>query len=104
MALQRVRLQPQPHAGEGNQNPVTTGNCACADQNVRCVRAVFGGGLIDGASRDSIESGAFCFSKRYLAARSAAGRPRKDDKWFCACGFEWNTIDTGGICPSLPAP
>jgi hypothetical protein len=77
MALQRVRLQPQPHAGEGNQNPVTTGNCACADQNVRCVRAVFGGGLIDGASRDSIESGAFCFSKRYLAARSAAGRPAK---------------------------
>src|ERR1700722_15817138 len=60
----------------GNQNPVTTGNCACADQNVRWVRAVFGGGLIDGASRDSIESGAFCFSKRHLAARSAARRPQ----------------------------
>jgi hypothetical protein len=44
-----------------NQNPVTMGNCAYADQNVRCGRAVFGGGLIDGAYRDSIESGAFSF-------------------------------------------
>lgn len=20
--------------------------------------------------------------------------PRKQDKWFCTCGFEWNTFDT----------
>jgi hypothetical protein len=20
--------------------------------------------------------------------------PRKEDKWFCACGHEWNTFDT----------
>jgi hypothetical protein len=23
---------------------------------------------------------------------------RKEDKWFCTCGFEWNTFDTGGVC------
>jgi hypothetical protein len=32
---------------------VTTDRCSNADQNVRCVRTVFGGGWIDGASRDS---------------------------------------------------
>jgi len=21
--------------------------------------------------------------------------PRKDDKWFCTCGKQWNTFDTG---------
>jgi len=26
--------------------------------------------------------------------------PRKKDKWFCACGNEWNTFDTGGVCPA----
>jgi hypothetical protein len=26
--------------------------------------------------------------------------PRKKDKWFCACGHEWNTFDTGGVCPA----
>jgi hypothetical protein len=25
--------------------------------------------------------------------------PRKEDKWFCNCGNEWNTFDTGGVCP-----
>jgi hypothetical protein len=25
--------------------------------------------------------------------------PRKDDKWFCTCGYEWNTFDTGGVVP-----
>jgi hypothetical protein len=24
---------------------------------------------------------------------------RKEDKWFCTCSFEWNTFDTGGVCP-----
>lgn len=23
--------------------------------------------------------------------------PRKEDKWFCTCGNEWNTFDTGGV-------
>lgn len=23
--------------------------------------------------------------------------PRKEDKWFCTCGDEWNTFDTGGV-------
>jgi hypothetical protein len=23
--------------------------------------------------------------------------PRKDDEWFCTCGNEWNTFDTGGV-------
>lgn len=26
--------------------------------------------------------------------------PRKIDKWSCICGNEWNTFDTGGICPA----
>ncbi len=26
--------------------------------------------------------------------------PRKDDLWSCACGNEWNTFDTGGVCPA----
>jgi hypothetical protein len=25
--------------------------------------------------------------------------PRKEDKWFCNCGHEWNTFDTGAVCP-----
>ena len=27
--------------------------------------------------------------------------PRKEDLWFCTCGHEWNTFDTGGVCPTL---
>src|ERR1700687_1942231 len=26
--------------------------------------------------------------------------PRNEDKWFCTCGNEWNTFDTGGVCPA----
>ena len=26
--------------------------------------------------------------------------PRREDKWFCECGHEWNTFDTGGVCPA----
>src|SRR4029077_18608594 len=26
--------------------------------------------------------------------------PRKDDRWSCSCGCEWNTFDTGGVCPA----
>jgi hypothetical protein len=26
--------------------------------------------------------------------------PRKEDKWFCTCGYDWNTFDTGGVCPA----
>ena len=26
--------------------------------------------------------------------------PRKEDRWFCTCGNEWNTFDTGGVCPA----
>ena len=26
--------------------------------------------------------------------------PHKEDKWFCTCGHEWNTFDTGGVCPA----
>src|SRR5438876_10015029 len=25
--------------------------------------------------------------------------PRKNDHWSCSCGHEWNTFDTGGVCP-----
>jgi hypothetical protein len=30
--------------------------------------------------------------------------PRKEDRWSCDCGHEWNTFDTGGVCPRLPSP
>jgi hypothetical protein len=43
----------------GNKFGVTTGRCSNPDQNVRWLRAVFGGGLIDGASRDSMSPGRF---------------------------------------------
>jgi hypothetical protein len=23
--------------------------------------------------------------------------PRREDKWSCACGHEWNTFETGGV-------
>jgi hypothetical protein len=26
--------------------------------------------------------------------------PRKADRWSCSCFHEWNTFDTGGVCPS----
>src|SRR4029077_11697498 len=26
--------------------------------------------------------------------------PRKEDRWRCECGHEWNTFDTGGVCPA----
>ena len=26
--------------------------------------------------------------------------PRKEDIWSCTCGHEWNTFDTGGVCPA----
>src|SRR5579863_3011620 len=26
--------------------------------------------------------------------------PRKGDFWSCSCGHEWNTFDTGGVCPA----
>jgi len=26
--------------------------------------------------------------------------PRKEDLWSCTCGHEWNTFDTGGVCPA----
>jgi hypothetical protein len=25
---------------------------------------------------------------------------REDDLWSCTCGHEWNTFDTGGVCPA----
>jgi hypothetical protein len=26
--------------------------------------------------------------------------PRREDKWICACLHEWNTFETGGVCPT----
>lgn len=26
-------------------------------------------------------------------------QPRKEDRWMCHCGHQWNTFDTGGVCP-----
>src|SRR5438034_7049682 len=26
--------------------------------------------------------------------------PANNDLWVCDCGHEWNTFDTGGVCPA----
>jgi len=26
--------------------------------------------------------------------------PREDDLWSCTCEHDWNTFDTGGVCPA----
>lgn len=26
--------------------------------------------------------------------------PRKEDRWPCNCRHQWNTFDTGGVCPA----
>lgn len=26
--------------------------------------------------------------------------PRASDTWACACGHDWNTFDTRGVCPA----
>src|SRR4030088_1402006 len=32
------------------------------------------------------------------------GSPRKEDSGSWDCGHQWNTFDTGGVCPSLEVP
>jgi len=32
-----------------------------------------------------------------------AWQPGKHDLWACACGHQWNTFDTRGICPACDA-
>jgi hypothetical protein len=27
-------------------------------------------------------------------------RPGRDDRWFCNCGYVWNTFETAGLCPA----
>jgi hypothetical protein len=49
----------------GNTNHVTTGRCTKRGQNVRWLRAAFGGGLIDMRPTTQIESGAFCFARQF---------------------------------------
>src|SRR5690349_22437659 len=29
-----------------------------------------------------------------------AWEPRREDTWACACLHQWNTFDTGGVCPA----
>jgi len=48
-------------------------------------------------------------SRRAKATRSAlplllcGWSPRKEGKWFCTCGNEWNTLDTGSVLPRAPS-
>src|ERR1700680_1017327 len=59
------RLSPHtPLRKEGS--PSRTSNRPPREDRLSSTSAdpVFGGGLIDGASRDSIESGAFCFAQQ----------------------------------------
>ena len=27
-------------------------------------------------------------------------QPRQHDRWMCRCSHEWNTFETGGVCPA----
>ena len=56
----------------GNTNRVTTGCCAHAEQHVRWLRAVFGGGLIDGASATRLSGVLFCTAIRSAMISSCA--------------------------------
>ena len=29
-----------------------------------------------------------------------AWEPRREDTWACVCLHEWNTFETGGVCPA----
>jgi hypothetical protein len=29
-----------------------------------------------------------------------AWQPGRHQKWTCACGHDWNTFETGGVCPA----
>ena len=39
-----------------------------------------------------------CGSK--IRCPKCKGSPRKNDCWQCLCLHEWNTFDTGGVCPN----
>jgi hypothetical protein len=39
-------------------------------------------------------------SGQHIRCPPCGWSPRKEDKWFCECGFEWNTFETGGVCPA----
>ena len=39
-------------------------------------------------------------SGRRIRCPRCAWEPRRHDKWECACLHEWNTFETGGVCPA----
>ena len=67
-------------------------------------------GLKDGESRSANSSTVLDRELEQEKSRDPSGTrircplcgwsPRKEDKWFCTCGYEWNTFDTGGVCPA----
>lgn len=36
----------------------------------------------------------------YIACPQCDWEPTATSRWYCTCGCQWNTFDTGGICPS----
>ena len=59
-----------------------------------------GGGTARSTSRASATRPATTPAARGSGARRARGSRRRDDKWICACLHEWNTFETGGVCPA----
>lgn len=41
--------------------------------------------------------------KRKIRCPACTWEPRKHDLWSCACGHQWNTFDTRGVCPACDA-
>lgn len=39
-------------------------------------------------------------SDKAICCPKCEWEPKKRSKWYCTCGYSWNTFDTGGTCPS----
>lgn len=46
-------------------------------------------------TRDLLRTGA-----PKIRCPKCAWQPRAESRWYCYCGFMWNTFDTRGLCPA----
>ena len=47
----------------------------------------------------TVRSGKPRSRKPRIRCPKCAWRPRASSRWWCHCGFSWNTFDTAGLCP-----
>lgn len=87
-AAGRVRLR-NPVAQR--ESVTTSGMCALADHSVNS------SGVLDPQAEEERSLGP---SGPHIRCPLCGWSPRKDDLWSCTCGHDWNTFDTGGVCPA----